>query len=72
MKRLHTVWCGGEPGGSRRQARSSRATCRKAWSMTRVGQTRGRPAGEGGWMASIVAAKRTSMPRRTISWMAGA
>ena len=72
MRRLHTVWCGGEPDGSRRQARSSRATCHKAWSMTRVGQTRGRPTGEGGWMASIVAAKRTSMPRRTMSWIAGA
>jgi hypothetical protein len=40
--------------------------------MTRVGQTRGRPTGEGGSIASIVAAKRTSMPCRTISWKAGA
>ena len=72
MRRLHTVWCGGEPGGSRRQARSSRAMCHKARSMARVGQTRGRPTEAGGPMASIVAAKRTSMPRRAISCMAGA
>jgi hypothetical protein len=58
--------------GGRRQARSSRATCHRAWSMARVDQTRGRPTREGGWIASIVAARRTSMPRRTMSWIAGA
>jgi hypothetical protein len=72
MSRLQTVWCGGEPGGSRRQARSSRATCHKACSMIKVGQTRGRPTGAGGSIASIVTARRTSMPCRTISCIAGA
>jgi hypothetical protein len=40
--------------------------------MIRVDQTRGRPTREGGWIVSIVAARRTSMPCRTISWIAGA
>jgi hypothetical protein len=46
--------------------------CHNAWSMVRAGQTRGRPIREGGPMALIVAAKRTSMPCRTISWIASA
>jgi hypothetical protein len=38
----------------------------------RVGQARGRPTRAGGSIASIVAAKRTSIPCRTISCIIGA
>jgi hypothetical protein len=53
-RRLPRVWCGGEPGGSRRQARSSRATCDKAWSTTRVARPTlgGPPPKAGGWHRS--------------------
>src|SRR5688572_28472629 len=70
-KRLHTLWCGGRPGGSRRQAQPSRARCHKAWSMISVDQSRGRPTREGGSYWSIVAATRASVPWRTISCTAG-
>jgi hypothetical protein len=58
--------------GNRRQVQPSRAKCHKAWSMIRVDQTRWRPILGCGSIMSIIRASRTIMPRRTISWMAGA